>query len=120
MAIEVAVKLTDYDFLSMTLFRLVLFADQVFSYDLGIGVFVGAVDCGDAMLVLEIGRPSGSVAAFFCGFLLSFYVEFANFVKTATDLYIIVSGCQTSIEEHVLVFYYLFRWVLMERVMSIA
>jgi hypothetical protein len=108
MAIEMAVELANNDLLSMALFRLVLFANQIFSDDLCLRVFVGTVDSGDTVLVLEIGRPSYSIAVFLCILYFALYAKLANFVETATGLQIIIGRCQAGIEKHILILDYLF------------
>lgn len=60
---------------------------------MGLRVFVSAIYSGDTMLVLEIGRSSDIIAAFFCILLFAFYTELTNLVEAAARLHIIVSGC---------------------------
>jgi hypothetical protein len=94
-----AIKLTnDYLLSTQLLLRLVLLTGKILPYNLGFGVFVGAVDSRNDVFILEVRRPTNSVTALLCGFLLALNAEFTYFVVVAVGLEMVIGRTQASIK----------------------
>ena len=102
------IELTHNNFLSTQFLWFVFLSSEILLYYMCFGVLISAIDSCDYILMLEIGRASGSMAVFFAKLFPALYTELTNFVVITVILYVICRG-QSCVEQHVFVFYYLLR-----------
>lgn len=103
------IKLTHNYFLPTHLFFWFIFlAGQILLYYMCLDILASAINSCDYIFMLEIGRPSGSIAILFSELLFALYTELTNFVMIAATLDVICR-CQSCVEQHVFFFQDLFR-----------